>query len=45
MPFITLITSMNCPLLHGVIDVTIPYSELTELLSPGGVITRYFTTK
>ncbi len=33
------------PYSMGVIDVTIPYSELTELLSPGGVITRYFTTK
>ncbi|QRX63802.1 DUF3298 domain-containing protein [Dysgonomonadaceae bacterium zrk40] len=33
------------PYAMGVIDVTIPYSELTELLSPGGVITRYFTTK
>ena len=33
------------PYAMGVIDVTIPYGELAELLSPGGVITRYFTTK
>lgn len=33
------------PYAMGVIDVTIPYSELADLLSPGGVITRYFTTK
>ncbi|MDD2327843.1 MAG: RsiV family protein [bacterium] len=30
------------PYSMGVIDVTIPYSELAELLSPQGAITRYF---
>ena len=33
------------PYAMGVIDVVVPYSELTEIISPNGIIARYFTDK